>query len=500
MNTLTIKLKQHTPLIHFQHDQEGATLRASEVKPKLDKYILSKLSSEEKSQGKREGWIKEKGDKTWLDYKMRIGATGKRYCHQIKIINADKWAVVSQHIQLEISCDNNLSPRIVGNIREFFIINNFGFRQSKGYGSFTVETIRINGNIQELSQLNYEHILSSSESFNKVIASQIAIPQNIAINLKKYFKLFTEEKDKRDKDKNQELNKQCTVLVPIDEKTFNSQFVFCDCDYKGIIKQVISVKINELRKLNNQSNISKYLKQIINGMNTCLHQNLEIIHNDFLYEYFNTVFNKGITDKYQTYKSGKNKPYSKSHLRDFFGNLQNDTRVVYWDKRFIKQKINAMNLNPKLRDTHREYGKGEISVNDSPNTNYLYIRALLGLEGNFEFLTEDSYTKYVVSVESKEKDAIERFQSIITFKIIDNVIYTCIKTKQALKGIMNKKFSFSLTAKEKSGKNWISSTSIRNIKIGDIITPNLTDMEIDSLYDDIVTFFGGKQFNKIAKS
>ena len=43
MNTLTIKLKQHTPLIHFQHDQEDATLRASEVKPKLDKYIITQL-------------------------------------------------------------------------------------------------------------------------------------------------------------------------------------------------------------------------------------------------------------------------------------------------------------------------------------------------------------------------------------------------------------------------------------------------------------------------
>lgn len=40
MYKLEIKLKQHTPLIHFQHDQEGATLRASEVKPKLDKYII----------------------------------------------------------------------------------------------------------------------------------------------------------------------------------------------------------------------------------------------------------------------------------------------------------------------------------------------------------------------------------------------------------------------------------------------------------------------------
>ena len=72
MKTLTIKLKQHTPLIHFQHDQEGATLRASEVKPKLDKFILSKLTPEEKSEGKHEGWIKSKNDKVWLDYKMRI--------------------------------------------------------------------------------------------------------------------------------------------------------------------------------------------------------------------------------------------------------------------------------------------------------------------------------------------------------------------------------------------------------------------------------------------
>lgn len=43
MKTLTVTLKQHTPLIHFQHDQYGATLRASEVKPKLDKYIIKEF-------------------------------------------------------------------------------------------------------------------------------------------------------------------------------------------------------------------------------------------------------------------------------------------------------------------------------------------------------------------------------------------------------------------------------------------------------------------------
>ncbi len=39
---ITITLKQHTPLIHFQHEQAGAILRATELKPKLDKFILSK--------------------------------------------------------------------------------------------------------------------------------------------------------------------------------------------------------------------------------------------------------------------------------------------------------------------------------------------------------------------------------------------------------------------------------------------------------------------------
>ena len=35
-------LRQHTPMIHFQHDQDGATLRATEVKPKLDRFIVEK--------------------------------------------------------------------------------------------------------------------------------------------------------------------------------------------------------------------------------------------------------------------------------------------------------------------------------------------------------------------------------------------------------------------------------------------------------------------------
>ena len=32
-------LRQHTPIIHFQSDQSGATLRATELKPKFDRFL-----------------------------------------------------------------------------------------------------------------------------------------------------------------------------------------------------------------------------------------------------------------------------------------------------------------------------------------------------------------------------------------------------------------------------------------------------------------------------
>jgi hypothetical protein len=38
MAKLIVKLEQHTPLIHFQHTQDGATLRATEFKPRFDKF------------------------------------------------------------------------------------------------------------------------------------------------------------------------------------------------------------------------------------------------------------------------------------------------------------------------------------------------------------------------------------------------------------------------------------------------------------------------------
>jgi hypothetical protein len=174
MNRLEIKLKQHTPLIHFQHDQEGATLRASEVKPKLDRFVLTRLGQGNYqagiAQAKTNGWLIGKGDHPALDYKMRIEAPvgqiwemsrdtgrvnqkGKPVFDIMPLFfgnmgneedsNAEpkKMAFSIDSVNLTISTVNEtLLEFIKENLNAFFLYHNFGTRQSKGFGSFMPES------------------------------------------------------------------------------------------------------------------------------------------------------------------------------------------------------------------------------------------------------------------------------------------------------------------------------------------------------------------------
>ena len=182
MKTLTVELKQHTPLIHFQHDQQGATLRASEVKPKLDRFILTKLGNGNYQDGidaaKNNGWLVGKGEHPAIDYKMRIEATdnsendiylnskepkfknGKVY-HILEDFpmllsnmggkeNEEELVNFSFHRKIELVItviikdkirETELYEKLKEHITEFFANNNFGQRSSKGFGSFTATNI-----------------------------------------------------------------------------------------------------------------------------------------------------------------------------------------------------------------------------------------------------------------------------------------------------------------------------------------------------------------------
>lgn len=179
MKVLKITLKQHTPLIHFQHDQYGATLRASEVKPKLDKYIIKNVYHNDfnsckcflKSYEKQnEGILLEdfNKQKASLNYKIditpfnhiesiRLRQTGPDNNNNFstetfpmllsnmggqedpnKLINFSFYEYI---IVTFIFYQNELSSIIENNISTFFANTNFGQRSSKGFGSFTVTKI-----------------------------------------------------------------------------------------------------------------------------------------------------------------------------------------------------------------------------------------------------------------------------------------------------------------------------------------------------------------------
>ncbi len=139
-------LKQHTPMIHFQSDQSGATLRATELKPKFDRFLLEHVEGIDFKENAN-------GHKS-LDYKVKIEA--KTQMSDIETINSrngktipnplffgnmgdgeNKRFSMASTINIEFFSFNSEVLKAIKNNFESFLANtNFGTRQSKGFGSF----------------------------------------------------------------------------------------------------------------------------------------------------------------------------------------------------------------------------------------------------------------------------------------------------------------------------------------------------------------------------
>lgn len=152
-------LKCHSPIIHFQYNTAGATLRSTEVKPALDRFLVGKIGRENISD---EWFVNGNRNTGALKYKMRIEPWGEqktvdlgsRTPYDIYYGNVQKFAVPKKGIYgdavVRIVCmDKGLREVIDKYIGEFFIVHNFGSMQIKGFGSYTVEG-KDTGNIADI--------------------------------------------------------------------------------------------------------------------------------------------------------------------------------------------------------------------------------------------------------------------------------------------------------------------------------------------------------------
>lgn len=167
---LVVELVQMTPMIHFQATEKGATLRATEVKPKLDRYLIHAAFHDNSADYGKYLVGRASGNEeiTALDYRLVIIAdpADVAFCsfsdetvnnrgsveyknHIGSIWERDKptyGTLVNQYKTIKLvfrSRHQALINLISQWIDAFFASENFGRRQSKGYGSFlTVESAK----------------------------------------------------------------------------------------------------------------------------------------------------------------------------------------------------------------------------------------------------------------------------------------------------------------------------------------------------------------------
>ena len=154
MKTIEIKLEQQTPLLHFD-PAKGATLRATEVKPKLDKYLTKKLPKLNAFKIPDTNALNYKMQITVLDSDKLLSLQDKLPMFPKIFSDSDSKLVsfteepitikllIAGKLEDGIKSDNN--KKLAKQIFFFFMKTNFGMRQTKGYGGFMVSSICIDG-------------------------------------------------------------------------------------------------------------------------------------------------------------------------------------------------------------------------------------------------------------------------------------------------------------------------------------------------------------------
>lgn len=390
MYKLEFTLKQHTPLIHFQHDQAGATLRATEVKPKLDFFIMKKLLQPidpsipdnkirdrfreialkklpNGSDHNWKNWMVGNGDHAALDYKLRILplTIEKKHYYTSNASSNNKDPKFAKVVE------DSLGAEYVGQTQYF--ANNENLKEYEIKDMDVVKLGVFNSEIR-CEIICFDLIL---RGFIETILIDFFLSQNFSCRNSKGFGCFS------------------IIAINGIEKPFVEQ------------------------DLMNQYDVIFKVVQKVNDYNKALQE---------------------ISGIYKLLKAGRGRyeqgGYKKSLLFRYFVLQPNPIR---WEKRKIKKEIKSNYFKQPKSDGSFEniklaYTDDPCSdLSDNKNWNdpiipydYKYIRALLGLAESYEFLANEiEETKFKYYVKVKSNNGIERFKSPITFKYIDNTIYIC---------------------------------------------------------------------------
>ena len=406
MKTLTVTLKQHTPLIHFQHNQYGATLRASEVKPKLDKFIIKKVFNDE--------W--EKCKQYLVGYKKsRKENAAKRE-------------------EEEISLNKGLEQKFKDGFRALNYKINIAIPKEKREEYLIASYLNKKNDFPSLEKLGIKSI-SPTPYFAQESENKKVIRERVEWDDIKCKGIYW------DGDINLSFYSKHDDLIQYIESYIQAFFLTTNMgtrQTKGFGSfSVIKIDEREDKLVDNEELIKEYFciryKKNVKGSS--------MSDKD---KRLNSIFYTIVQD-WKLIKSGQIVPkrddlYKKSKLMLFA-----DKNNVGWDKKFIKSKINNVfkkddTGNYKLLTYHLKN-----SENDKKNSGYYFFRPLLGFSENYEFMLYnpplgDRNNKMLVSVKN---GGVERYASPILFKVIGETIYLLANDLDCT--IFDKEFKLNVT-------------------------------------------------------
>lgn len=407
---LTFTLKQHTPLIHFQHEQAGATLRATEMRPKLDKFLIKKFKEENTDYKK---WLVGDGEHPALDYKIKIFSSNR----------------ISHYLPLALSPDSRRNPEKGSNLISYI----------KEEAGIDVLILAPSPYFANSDKIKYERDSQYIDRYNtKLDELRFGIIDNGVIKC--------------------QINSFHSNLVSKIESLISFFFLqdnFGTRQNKGFgsftVESVNGKNINLSKEELKGLFISK--------------SNNRIDDLDKMFQFINS--------EYRLLKSGDNFPvYQKSKLFNYFIDKKIRWEKRYLKKKINSNKILNKDLFWKKKSAPIDKNDTSLSDynewQDKQQNSYKYVRALLGLSEQFEYTVfaerrnkngdwemgdrPDSQKKYVVTLENKPKgnnSKIERFKSPIFFKVINGVVY--INADNSFQDLLGEKFEFKLKLKGDNG-------------------------------------------------
>ena len=391
MHKLEFELKQHTPIIHFQARDIGATLRASEVKPKLDRFILTEI--------------------------------GKKHAQDPTLSKTDPYERGIEYFKKEDDKARKRHEKTNERLELYLIPGQEGALNYK-----------LSFRLEKNDQPEYSLCLVQNPQKENLKKLKSIAKRNLSIDLKVFYQTaYFANEDKVKLTEGNEPDWSKIRLGLFDKGKIIGKTL---CNHEGLLDQ-LSEHIEAFFLLHNfgsrqTKGFGSYtVKKILISDQSCKLKNVSLKYNTL----------KGL----KTFFKGKaflirpenNSPVSSLSLLKTISSIHNKLRNNFLKKRFEN------NERKIEKDFVKQVAEG-VHLNEEERGHYRFVRALLGLPRQFEFPDNEPPKSKRVVVQHIESDpdkvTIDRFASPLLYKPIDERIFVIMY--DIPKELLGAKFSF----------------------------------------------------------